>query len=113
MEIARRLKNACGNRLRRSIARDAGIDRQTLINILNGDTWCDAPTIYRLEKSFKVHLWSIRHVPPSQWVQPPIGRRRLLAFGAPRIVVALKIARDKGLRLARHHSIGCLMPARL
>ena len=51
MEIARRLKNACADRLKRSIATDAGIDTQTLINILKGDTWCDAPTIYRLEKA--------------------------------------------------------------
>ena len=67
MEIARRLQNACADRSKRSIASDAGIDTQTLISILRGDTWCDAPTIYRLEKALKVHLRPRRHtfLPPN------------------------------------------------
>ena len=70
MTIARRLKNACADRSKRSIAADAGIDTQTLINVLEGDTWCDAPTIHRLEKALQVHLWPSRHVPPSRWTRP-------------------------------------------
>ena len=70
MEIARRLKNARADRSKRSIATDAGIDPQTLLNILKGDTWCDAPTIYRLETSLQVHLWPRRHVTSSRWARP-------------------------------------------
>ena len=70
MTIARRLKDACADRSKRSIAADAGIDTQTLINVLEGDTWCDAPTIYRLEKSLQIHLWPRRHVTTSPWARP-------------------------------------------
>ena len=70
MGIARRLKDACENRSRRSVARQAGIDTQTVINILNGDTWCDVPTIYRLEKALQIHLWARRHVEFSIWARP-------------------------------------------
>ena len=70
MEIARRLKNACENRSMRSVARDADMDKKTIINILNGTTWCEVPTIYRLEKALQIHLWSRRHVVSSRWDRP-------------------------------------------
>ena len=70
MKIARRLRDHCKNQSRRSVARQAGIDTQTVINILNGDTWCDVPTIYRLESALQTHLWSRRHVESSPWARP-------------------------------------------
>ena len=73
MEIARRLKEACEGRSERSVARAADVDRKTITNILNGDTWCEVPTIYRLEKALQIHLWQRTHVTTSRWTgsQPP------------------------------------------
>ena len=76
MEIARRLKTHCKgaadgkDRSWRSVARDADLDKKTIINIVKGATWCEVPTIYRLEKALQIHLWSRRHVAPSRWVRP-------------------------------------------
>ena len=70
MEIARRLKAACENRSERSVARDADVDKKTITNILNGATWCEVPTIYRLEKALQVHLWQRTHVTTSRWTGP-------------------------------------------
>ena len=70
MEISQRLKNACKDRSKRSVARDADMDPQTILNIIKGATWCEVPTIYRLEKALQLHLWSRTHVPPSRWVRP-------------------------------------------
>ena len=70
MEIARRLKAACENRSERSVARDADVDKKTIANILNGATWCEVPTIYRLEKALQIHLWPRRHVTTSPWARP-------------------------------------------
>ena len=38
-------------------AKDASISRQTINNILTGDTWADLPTIYRLEVALEHRLW--------------------------------------------------------
>ena len=70
MEIARRLKVQVDATSIRSVARAAGIDPQTVINILTGDTWCGVPTIFRLEKALEINLWSRRHVTTSRWRQP-------------------------------------------
>ena len=70
MEIARRLKAACKNQSERSVARDAGMDPQTVINIIKGATWCEVPTIYRLEKALQIRLWQRTHVPTSRWASP-------------------------------------------
>jgi hypothetical protein len=50
MEIAQRLKAQVDAKSNRGVARAAGIDPQTVINIIKGDTWCEVPTIFRLEK---------------------------------------------------------------
>ena len=39
-------------------AREAGISRQTVRNILRGETWMDLPTLYRLEQYLPVKLWT-------------------------------------------------------
>ena len=38
-------------------AKDAGISRQTISNILTGDTWPNLTTIYRLEVALEHRLW--------------------------------------------------------
>ncbi len=69
MEIARRLKNACENRSERSVAREADLDKKTITNILRGATWCEVPTIYRLETALQTHLWRRTHVTTSPWTR--------------------------------------------
>ena len=44
------------------IADAAGISRKTLYNILNGRTWCEVPTIFRLEKTLNTDLWPTGHI---------------------------------------------------
>ena len=39
------------------IARDANVNPQTVHNVLEGRTWCDAPTIWRLEGALRNRLW--------------------------------------------------------
>lgn len=56
-----------GRRLDRLIAKDgrpviqiakrANLAPQTIHNILEGKTWCDAPTIWRLENALEERLW--------------------------------------------------------
>ena len=62
MEIARRLKEQVDATSNRAVARAAGIDPQTVINIIKGDTWCEVPTIFRLEKGLQVSLWPNTHI---------------------------------------------------
>lgn len=62
MEIARRINEKTENRSLRSLARDADVDKKTIANILTGATWCEAPTIYRLERALQTHLWQRAHV---------------------------------------------------
>ncbi len=70
MDIAQRLEDACTGKSKRSVAKAADLDTQTVINILNGDTWCEVPTIYRLEKALKTNLWPRRHVVSARLKQP-------------------------------------------
>lgn len=72
--IAQRIERAKGEKSHRSVAAAAGIHTQTLINFLTGQTWGDAVTIYRLERSLKTHLWSRRHVPTTPITQRPDSR---------------------------------------
>ena len=46
------------------------MDKKTIPNILNGATWCEVPTIYRLEKALQIHLWQRTHVTTSRWTSP-------------------------------------------
>ena len=39
------------------VARKAGISRQTVRNILRGETWIDLPTLYRIEKGLGQKIW--------------------------------------------------------
>lgn len=41
----------------RQIAKGAGMPHQTIRNIVAGETWCDLPTIYRLECELEQPLW--------------------------------------------------------
>ena len=38
-------------------AKMAGISRQTVRNILRGETWMDLPTLYRIEQNLNITLW--------------------------------------------------------
>jgi len=62
MEIARRLKSQVDETSHRAVARAAGIDHQTVINIIRGNTWGEVPTIYRLEKGLQISLWPRTHI---------------------------------------------------
>lgn len=66
MEIARRLKEQVDATSNRAVARAAGIDPQTVINIIRGDTWSEVPTIYRLEKGLQISLWPKAHLKTSR-----------------------------------------------
>ena len=70
MDIAQRLKDACTGKSVRSVAKAADLDTQTVINILKGNTWCEVPTVYRLEKSLVTHLWPRRHVISARLKRP-------------------------------------------
>ena len=68
VEIAKRLQDACEAEKRKEgkevaeIASEAGLGVQTVYNILNGESWCELPTIYRLEKALNKPLWHHRHI---------------------------------------------------
>ena len=49
------------------------MDPQTVIHILDGATWCEVPTIYRLKKSLQIHLWQRTHIRTSHRTQPEQG----------------------------------------
>ena len=42
-------------------ARRAGISRKTVLNILNGETWLDLPTIDRMERNLGLRFWNRDH----------------------------------------------------
>ena len=42
------------------------ISRQTVRNILRGETWIDLPTLYRIEQNLNVTLWTRDHWPPPE-----------------------------------------------
>ena len=68
VEIVKRLKDACEAEKRKEgkevaeIASEAGVGVQTVYNILQGKSWCELPTIYRLEKALNKPLWHHRHI---------------------------------------------------
>ena len=45
----------------REIAELAGLSHQTVLNVLNGNTWWDAITIARLERALDTKLWGEEH----------------------------------------------------
>ena len=42
-------------------AHRTGVSRKTIINIINGETWFDLPTIERLERTLNVSIWGRSH----------------------------------------------------
>lgn len=46
-----------------ALAEAAGISRQAISNILQGTTWSDLPTIYRLEVALQQRLWINEDIP--------------------------------------------------
>ena len=59
-QVAERLASKLGEEhtpTRYAVAKEADISRQTLANVLDGRTWADLPTIYRLEVALKHQLW--------------------------------------------------------
>lgn len=58
--VSRRLRIARSGSIR-SIAREAGISAQAVINIRDGATWGDLPTIARLEIVLDSTLWGREH----------------------------------------------------
>ena len=42
----------------REAAKKAGISEKTVFNLLHGKTWGDMPTIARIERNFKIRLWT-------------------------------------------------------
>ena len=63
--VARRLKGilADSDWTAYKLAKEAGISRQTITNILTGATWSDLPTIYRLEVALQQRLWINEDIP--------------------------------------------------
>ena len=45
------------------VADRAKISRKTVLNILNGETWLDLPTIDRMERNLKMRFWNRDHHP--------------------------------------------------
>ena len=64
--VAQRLKtyvNESGTSIRQ-LGKDAKVNPQTIHNILAGRTWCDLPTIWRLECELDERLWINTALPP-------------------------------------------------
>ena len=59
--ISERLHDALKGRTAREIAELAGLSHQTVINVLNGNTWWDTITIARLERALDIELWGEEH----------------------------------------------------
>ena len=66
--IVKRLKAACQaekaseEKEIAEIASDAKVGTATVYNILNGKSWGELPTIYRLERALDVPLWDHEHI---------------------------------------------------
>jgi transcriptional regulator with XRE-family HTH domain len=59
--LARRLRDACGERSLREISRETGVGASTLSNLLGGRSWGDVVTVVRLESTLGVDLWGDEH----------------------------------------------------
>ncbi len=57
-EMAKRLKDAIGDRTLRSVSKDSNVSIGTLSSLLGGKTWGDVVTLVRLEQALGVGLWS-------------------------------------------------------
>ena len=68
LEVVKRLAQLCEHEKAKSgrtvseIARDANLTPQTVFNILNGRSWGELPTIYRLEVELNAPLWQNPHI---------------------------------------------------
>ncbi len=60
--LARRLREAVGDRSLRSVARDSGLSVGTLSNLAAGRSWGDLVTVARLERALSAELWGREHV---------------------------------------------------
>ena len=66
-KLALRLKAGCGSDGAASInavAKRADVNPQTIANLLNGKTWGEASTIFRIEAALSYELWTHDHLPP-------------------------------------------------
>ena len=67
-KLAMRLKKGCGGEgapTIYAIAKRAGVNPQTITNLLNGNTWGELPTIFRIEAAVEYELWTHDHLPPA------------------------------------------------
>lgn len=58
-QVSRTFRDACEARglSIREAAQQAEISDTAVYNVLNGLTWCDLPTIARIERNFRIKLW--------------------------------------------------------
>ena len=79
--ISTRLRDKTSDRSTNEIARQCNLATQTVSNILNGDTWAEAPSIARLEYHLNIELWGKEHKDQhailARKSARPRGRRRL------------------------------------
>ncbi|GAA3221215.1 helix-turn-helix domain-containing protein [Oerskovia jenensis] len=64
VEIARRLGCSLEGQTKTSLARQAGLERTTIYDLLAGRTWPDAVTLAKLEEALETRLWPDHPVPP-------------------------------------------------
>ena len=65
--VARRLRDLCDEHSTRgvtvtAVAERANLSTQTVFNLLEGSTWGDLPSIYRLEVALGAVLWHNRDI---------------------------------------------------
>jgi len=61
--ISKALRGVVEARSEAAVARKAAISRKTVRNILQGKTWIDVPTLYRISQRVHGDIWSKRHWP--------------------------------------------------
>lgn len=59
--LSRRLHAAKADESVRSVAGAAEVSPQAVLNLLNGTTWGDLPTIARIEAALHTNLWGREH----------------------------------------------------
>ena len=64
VEISRRLEERLRGVSKVDLAREAGLERTTIYDVLSGRTWPDAITLAKLEEALGVRLWPDHPVPP-------------------------------------------------